>query len=174
MQYPTLFDPIPWQEVGLTALQSFLIYWMIFWGLKIIGRRTLGELGPSDLILLLILSESTDVGLIHPQAGFWGTVASILVLLFTVAIVERVPALRKAMESRPIILMEQGQIDETKMNHYMVDLEDLDRTARDYGFADRGAFKRMTLEGDGKITGVINPESLKALHHANQSDTPAL
>jgi uncharacterized membrane protein YcaP (DUF421 family) len=156
--YPTIFDAVPWPEVGITALQSFVIYWFALTGLKLVGRRAFGEMGPQDLILLLLLSESLNMGLIHNDAGFWGSLASALVLLLTVAIVERVPFLRQRMDDGTIKLVENGRLIKPALKKSLVEEQDLQKAAREYGMPSIKAFETMTLEGDGRITGVLKPE----------------
>lgn len=169
MSYPTIFDPIPWKAVGLTAIHTFVIYWIVLLGLKLIGRRVFGELGPQDLILLLLISEATDLGLVHQEAGFLGTLTAVLMLLITVGMTEHIPALRRLMENNPIVLKKNGQLLEPMMSKHMVEHGDLDKIAHDYGMPDHTAFDTMILEDDGTITGVLKSELRPPFHHAETS-----
>jgi uncharacterized membrane protein YcaP (DUF421 family) len=158
MNYPGIFDPIPWNEVGLSILQTLTIFWLILLGLKLVGRRVFGELGPQDLIVLLLIAEASDLGLTHQDAGYWGALASILTILTTGALIEHLPLLRHFLEEEGIVLLRSGEPDEQTMKKNLVQREDLEKTARQYGFAELEAFDAMVLESDGKITGVLKPE----------------
>lgn len=46
-----------------TAGQTFVLFWFVLLGLKAIGRRAFGELGPQDLILIVVVAEAMDSGL---------------------------------------------------------------------------------------------------------------
>lgn len=72
MDYLTFLDPIPWKLVGISAVQSFIVYWVVLLGLRLAGRRVFGELGPHDLILLLLISEATDLGIVTRRQVFGG------------------------------------------------------------------------------------------------------
>lgn len=154
MSYPTIFDPIPWPLVGFSFLQAIVLYWLVMLGLKLVGRRTFSGLGTQEMILLLILSEATDVGVTHMESGFWGSVASIVALLLTVYIVDRIDPLRERLEGKPIYLMRDGKLDEPLMKKYRIDKSDLEHTARKYGVPFH-AFECLVLEGDGNLTGLI-------------------
>lgn len=167
--YVTIFDPIPWKLVGLTAIHTFVVYWVVLLGLKAVGRRVFGELGPHDLILLLLISESTDLGIVHQDAGFWGTLTAVLVLLSIVGIMERIPPFRRAMENNPIILKENGQLLENVISKNLVECDDLNRVAHEYGMRDHQAFEKMILEGDGKITGILKPDVRHAIARDDSS-----
>ena len=158
MEYVSIFSPIPWKEVGITVLQTFTLYWILVFGLKLVGRRVFGELGPQDLIVLLLIAESTNQGLFHQDAGFWGTVASALTILVTGATIERIPRVKKLFEGSTLELVRDGQVIPGAMKHCLVEKEDLEKAARQYGLPNISAFERMTLEGDGSITGVVKPE----------------
>lgn len=157
MSYPTLFDPIPWPEVGISFIQSIVLYWLVMLGLKVIGRRTFSGLGTQEMILLLLLSESTDLGITHTESGFWGSVSSIVALLLTVYIIDRITVLREHLEGEPISLMKNGQLNEVMMQKHRIDKADLDHAARKYGVP-LHAFEHLILEGDGNITGILKPK----------------
>lgn len=158
MDYTTIFDPVPWQAIGHTILQTLTLYWLLLLGIKAIGRRIFGEMGPQDLIILLLIAEACDLGLADERAGYWGTIASVLTILATGAMVERVPSLRRALESKAVVLFEDGSLRRGAMKKCLVDEEDLERVAREYGLASYEDFERMMLEGDGGITGVLRSE----------------
>ncbi len=161
MDTPTLFDPIPWNAVGITVLQTFILFWIVIIGLKLVGRRVFGELGPQDVALLLLVAESCNLGLTPQKAGFWGSLFSIMTLLVIVATVERVKPFRQLMEEKPIVLLQNGHALEKVMQDNLVEKADLEAKARQYGVPDCSAFETMMLESDGSISGVLKPEYRK-------------
>lgn len=158
MDYTSIFDPIPWDAVGHSILQTIAIYWLLLLGLKLVGRRVFGEMGPQDLIILLLIAEACDLGLSDEKAGFWGTIASVLTILAMGGLIERLTPLRQLLEERSVTLMKNGRLDRIQMRRNMVQEEDLNHTAREYGLASYRDFELMTLESDGKITGIVRPE----------------
>ncbi len=158
MNYISVLNSIPWKEVAISVVQTFLIYWLLIIGLKLAGRRVFGQLGPQDLIILLLISESADLGLTHQQAGFWGAIASVLTVLLTGTIIERIPPLRNLIEDRAAEILKDGKPLEEIIKKNLVQDTDLEKTARQYGYSDISVFQSMVLEGDGSITGVLKPE----------------
>jgi len=155
-EYVTIFSPIPWAQVGITFIQAFVLFWLLLGGLRLVGRRTFSEMGPQELILLLLISEATDLGITHGNAGFWGSVASIIALLLTVYGVNRIPVLQNKLECKAIVIKQGHQYHEAMLKAHQIQDEDLQRAARQYGVP-LEAFESLTLEGDGRITGIINP-----------------
>lgn len=158
MDDPTLFDAVPWRAVGVSVVQTALLYWLVLLGLHVVGRRVFGEKGPQDLMILLLIGQATNLGLAPQRAGFWGTVASVLTILLIGAVIERIPRLRDWLEGTPTVLVRAGRVDREAVRRNLVSEDDLTKTARQYGFPDVSAFECMVLEGDGSITAVLLPE----------------
>lgn len=159
MSYITIFHPVPWPAVGQTVIQSITVYWLILLGLKLMGRRVFGEMGPQDLIILLLISESCDLGLANQEAGYWGTIASVFSILLMSNLVERTPCLRQFFEDKAVTLYESGTFHEKLMRKHMVEHSDLEKIAREYGWENYRAFRKIVLEGDGKLTAVLQDDS---------------
>ena len=158
--YPSIFDlrSIPWGAVGVSALQTFVVYWFAMAGLRLVGRRSIGELGPQDVVLLLLLSEALNAALVVPSAGFWGGLASAAVLLVNLGITERIRPVRRALDGEAVVVLRGGIPLRTVMERYQVDDGDLAKLAREYGVARPEEFEVVVLEGDGSLTGVLKPE----------------
>lgn len=156
--YPTIFDSIPLEAVQISILQTFSIYWLLILGLKIVGRRVFGELGPQDFIVLLLIAESTNLGIVHQNGGYWSAIASVLTILAIGAATERITPIRKFLEGSPKIVLKEGEPLQDEMRRSLVQKEDLQSTAREYGFPDFSVFETMVLENDGRLTGVLKPE----------------
>ncbi|MDB5491627.1 MAG: hypothetical protein JWO78_1476 [Micavibrio sp.] len=154
MDYVSIFDPIPWPEVGLGVFQTATLYVLLILGLKIVGRRVFAEMGPQDMILLLLVAEACDIGLTPEGAGYWGTVASVLTLFFLVGITERIAPLRRLTESKPVILFHQGKLL-VNLEKYLLDEGDMDASVRKYGLGSYRDAETLILEDDGNITAIL-------------------
>jgi uncharacterized membrane protein YcaP (DUF421 family) len=141
-----------------TAIQTFIIYWFVILGLKLVGRRALGELGPEDLLLIVLVAESLTHSLAIEEAGFFGGLVSVSVLFVIVGIVERWKPLRKRLEGEPAIVLKDGKPVEKTMKRFLIDRLDLEQTARRYGYGTIETFHLMIMEPDGRISGVLKPQ----------------
>lgn len=154
MDYISIFSAPPLGAIGLSVLQTATIFILVLLGLKLVGRRVFAEKGPQDLVILVLIAEACDLGLSDERAGYWGTVASVLTILFLGWLCERVPSLRKLLESDPVLLYESGHLYRARLRKFMVDEKDMEMMAREQGYASYREFKAVYLEGDGKLTGV--------------------
>jgi uncharacterized membrane protein YcaP (DUF421 family) len=168
MAYVSLFDPIPWPAVGNSVVQTFILYWFVLLGIKKVGRRVFSEMSPQDVVVLVMVAEACNLGLSDERAGFWGTIASVLTLFITGGLVERIKPLNKLLEEDPITLFENGQLNKPALKKNLVNENDLQQVAHQYGIAHYSQFTCMTLEGDGSITGVLPPVQARQQQHADK------
>lgn len=155
MQYPGLFEMPPLLPVLLSAVQTFLLFIFILVALRFIGRRVFGEQNPQDLITLILLADACGAGLSDARAGFWGSAASVSTILLLGWMMDRIPFVRKLIESGPVILYKNGRLYRKHLERSMIDVPELDTVARRYGLASYQEFSQIVLEGDGEITATI-------------------
>ena len=161
MDYISIFDPVPWPDVGLSVFQTATLYVLLLFGLKIVGRRVFAEMGPQDMILLLLVAEACDIGLTPEGAGYWGTIASVLTLLFLVGMTERITPLRRITENKPVILFHHGQMM-VRLRKYLIDEADLDAAVHKYGLSSYRQAETLILEDSGDITAVLPHSEIQA------------
>lgn len=166
--YYSILEGVPIEPVLLSILQTFVLYWLLLFGFKIIGRRVFSEMGPQDLITVLVVAEATNTGINHPDAGFWGSLASVLTILVLGTATEHVPFLRTWIEDKAVCIMRHGRLNHKVMKRHSVQEEDLEQVAREYGVPDIHSFESMTLENDGTITGVLKEKARHTGANAEQ------
>jgi uncharacterized membrane protein YcaP (DUF421 family) len=157
MDYISIVDVPPLKFILLSILQTVTLFAGILLGLKLVGRRVFGEKGPQDLVILVLIGEASNLGLSHQEAGYWGSVASVMCILLLGFLCEKVKFVRQFLEGGPIFLYERGTLNRRLMEQHMVDEADLELAAREYGLASYHDFSTMVLEGDGAVTGTVQP-----------------
>ena len=65
----------------LSVAQTATVYCFILIGLKIVGRRVFAQRGPQDLVIIVLVAEASDLGLTPDEAGYWGSICSVVTLL---------------------------------------------------------------------------------------------
>ncbi len=155
MDYPNLFHSIPWEPVGISVLQTVTVYVLVLVGLKLVGRRVFGERSPQDLITLLLIAESCDMGLADQTAGYWGSIFSVITILLLGYLSDRIKWIDDLLNPDPIVLCREGRINQKAMDKNMVEERDLEEIAREYGVSSYHDFSVIMLEGGGHLTGVL-------------------
>lgn len=147
-----------------TIIRAVAVYAFLFVVFRSAGKRSLAEITPFDFVLLLIVAETTQQGLI----GSDFSIATAVVLIATLFAIEigltllkqRFPRLDRFLEGEPVVLVENGRPLEDRMALERVDLEDILEAARRWRGLERvDQIKFAVLERDGAITIVPRKEA---------------
>ena len=134
------------------------IYLLLLLIFRIAGRRTLAETSTFDLVLLLIIGETTQQAMIGSGDESMASAAiAILTLVsadMSIAYVRKTfPAVDRLLEGRAILLIDEGKVRRQVLDSHGIDDEDIKEAARlSHGLMDMGDVRQATLERDGKIS----------------------
>jgi uncharacterized membrane protein YcaP (DUF421 family) len=134
------------------------IYLLLLLIFRIAGRRTLSETSTFDLVLLLIIGETTQQAMVgnddDSMASAAVAILSLVSLDMTITYLRKAsPAFDHLLEGRTILLIHEGKIRQAAMDAHSLDIEDLKEAARlSHGIADMEDVRQATLERDGKIS----------------------
>ncbi len=138
------------------VLRAIAAYIFIIFLMRVVGRRELSSMEPSDVILLVILGDLVQNGItqsddsvtgIYLAAGTIGMLA-MLTALFTY----KSRRLKNLVEGEPIILVENGAPVEKNMRAERLSLDDLMEQARGQQIESLDQIKWAVLERSGAIS----------------------
>ncbi len=146
------------------ALRTAVIYALVLIGVRLSGKREVGQMTPFDLTLLLLLSNSVQNAMTGPDNSLLGGVvaaATLLLLNYVLADVSGVNRrFRKFIQGQPSLLIHDGQIIEAHMAKEHVSMDELQRALREHGIADYHHVALGVLEVDGSIS-LLKYEEIK-------------
>lgn len=124
--------------------------------LRISGRREMSELGPMDLLTMLLLSETVSPALTGGDESLSGALAAAAVLMaLTVAtswLVRRSRLANRIIEGEAVVLIEDGRVRPAVLQKFQITDEDLRAALHMQGLLHVGDVARAFVESDGKIT----------------------
>ena len=136
---------------------SASIYLLLLLIFRLAGRRTLAETSTFDLVLLLIIGETTQQVMVGDDDTLPGAAIAIVSLVsldMAIGYLKKMfPAFDRLLEGKPVLLIREGRIQEAAMQAHSLDNEDLMEAARlSHGLRDMEEVRQATLERDGKIS----------------------
>jgi uncharacterized membrane protein YcaP (DUF421 family) len=146
---------IDWHSLTLIFFKTTVVYWSIIFGIKLLGRRALGQLGPQEFILIALLTKLMGDEIVPKELGLWGNLVAGTTLFCYVGLIDSIPFLRGWIQGPCIYLMKNGQIDLKTLKRNHLSEQDLDSVARKYGFSNHHAFDSIILERHGRMTGIV-------------------
>lgn len=118
-----------------SVLRGAAIYFILLVVLRLSGRRTTAQMTPFDLVLLLIVAETTQQALLGNDFSITNA-AVLIVTLFTIDIVlsyvkQWLPRLGRVIDGTPTVLVCDGKADERALARSRVSLDDILAVARE-------------------------------------------
>lgn len=139
-----------------TVVNSAAIYLFILVGIRLLGKKELGQISVADLVFIMLISEAVGDVMRASNDTLLGAVIAALTLMvmnriFKIAMY-RSEKFSVFMEGRPAILIRHGQLNKKEMKRNKIDLDDLEQAGREHGIGDISRIGLAILETDGKIS----------------------
>jgi uncharacterized membrane protein YcaP (DUF421 family) len=138
------------------ALRTGVIYLVVLIGVRLSGKREVGQMTPFDLTLLLLLSNSVQNAMTGPDTSVIGGIVAACTLLLVNYLVADLSGVnrrfRRFIQGEPSLLVHDGQIIESHMAREHVSMDELQRALREHGIATYHDVALAVLEVDGSIS----------------------
>lgn len=139
------------------VIRGLVVYLFLFVIFRLAGRRTLAQISSFDLVLLLIISETTQQAMIDDDHSITNCFLLIVTLVgASIALSwlrQSSKTAAKWLEDVPLIIMENGRMHRDRMHQVRVDEEDIMAAARELQGLERlDQIKFAIVESNGHIT----------------------
>ena len=136
-------------------LRGVVLYFGILVLLRILPRRTGGELETMDLIFILLISEGAS----HSLGDYTSLTDGFIVIVTLLgcnylvnALTYYFPAFEKLIEPRPLPIVKNGKLLRRNMRRELITTGELMEHLREEGLEDYKNIKIARVEADGKIS----------------------
>jgi uncharacterized membrane protein YcaP (DUF421 family) len=138
------------------ALRTAVIYLVVLIGVRLSGKREVGQMTPFDLTLLLLLSNSVQNAMTGPDTSLLGGVlaaSTLLLLNYVVGMLSgKNRGFRRVVQGEPSLLIHDGQPIPEHMAKEHISMDELQRAVREHGIAECSDVALAVLEVDGSIS----------------------
>ncbi len=150
--------------VGKTAI----VYVFLIVGLRLLGKRELGQMSVYDLILIVVIANSVQNAMIGQDNTLGGGLVAALTLLvlnraFTWLMVQS-DAIRRWMTGDPVLIVREGHLLKDAMRREGITSEHVMAAMREHGIGDLKNVQMAVLEADGSISIVPKEASVHRTH----------
>lgn len=138
-------------------LRALVLYGGLLVLFRLAGKRSLGQISTFDFVLLLIISEAAQNGMVGESYSLINAFVLIVTLItidVALSLIKRhFPRLDKLVEGVPLIIVENGRPLPERMKKSRVAEEDVLTAARkSHGLERMEQIKYAVLERDGQIS----------------------
>jgi uncharacterized membrane protein YcaP (DUF421 family) len=157
-------------SVGEKVLRSVLVYAFLVIALRVVGKRELGQTNTLDLVVLLLVANAVQNGIIGNDVSVTGALIGAGVLFAINEGLNRTtyafPWAERALEGQPAILIKDGKPVSRALLRAGITLTELRAIARRQGFPDLASVHTAILETNGVVSMFREDESPRDLHPA--------
>jgi uncharacterized membrane protein YcaP (DUF421 family) len=136
--------------------RAAIVYFAILVGLRIGGKREIGQMTAFDLVVILLIANAVQNAMVGSDVSVTGGLVAALVLLilnFGLGFArERVPFLRRAVQGEPTLLVSRGKFLEPNLRREGIDDDLVMMAIREHGIGELKDVEMAVLETDGSIS----------------------
>lgn len=137
------------------VLRATAVYWLLWLVVRGVGKRSLAEISPLQLILLVVYGDIVQQGVTQEDMSVTG--AAIVVATMTAwavggaFVAQRVAPVGRVLNGVPVIVVLDGEPLADSLAAEAIDLDDVKEAAREKGIADLRDVEVAILNPDGKL-----------------------
>lgn len=155
-------------------LKTVFIYFFLIISMRVMGKRQVGELEVSELIVTFMLSEIAAAPIMNEKLSLLHAILPIILLLGLEVIISYLlmhfPRLKKLMVGKPSMIISRGVLDQKELKHQRMCLSELISALRQQGISDIADVWYAILEENGKLSvfpkasrSPVTPEQMKII-----------
>lgn len=146
-----------------TVIRACFVYFTLLVIFRVAGKRTLAQLTTFDLVLTLIISEAIQEALVDSDRSLTNAFLLVVTLvglsILLSVLKQRFNGLQKWLEDAPMLIMQDGRLQERRMDKERVDAADILEAARDLqGVSRLDQLQHAVVERTGAISVIPKDE----------------
>lgn len=138
------------------VLRTVTIYLVVLIGVRLSGKREVGQMTPFDLTLLLLLSNAVQNAMTGPDTSLIGGIVAAATLLIINYVFADLSGMnrkfRRWIQGQPSLLVHNGEVIAAHMAREHVSNDELQRSLREHGIGSVKEVALAVLEVDGSIS----------------------
>ncbi len=137
--------------------RSLSVYVAVLVGLRLGGRRELGQLTPFDLVVILLVANAVQNAMVGTDTSLQGGLVSAATLLIVNTGVARLRLrsirVRRLVEGVPVVLVQHGELVTANLHREGVTEEEVIAAVREHAaIGDLSQVELAVLETDGSVS----------------------
>ena len=140
----------------ITLIRVTILYFFIIVCMRFMGKRQLGELQPTELVITILLSEIASIPIQDNGVPLVNSVVAVLLLvsleIINSAVCLKSAKLRNIIEGNPIVIIRDGVVDQKRMKQLRFSSEDLIEQLRQKDVFDINEVKFAIIETNGQLS----------------------
>ena len=149
--------------MGVSFVRTVILYFLVVASLRIMGKRQVGELQPSELVVAILASDLAAIPMQNSRIPLLAGIIPILTLVvlevFISFAVTKSKKVQRVVTGIPSVLIHNGKVMKEEMERLRFTDEDLKEELRIAGADNIKEVQYAILETNGKLSVILLPEN---------------
>lgn len=137
-------------------IRTIIVYLFVTIGIRLMGKRQIGDMQPNELVITLLISEIAAIPLQDTSQPVINGVVAIFILVIVEIVMSvltmKSMCLRKVLSGKSIIVIRNGEIDQSAMKKVRLTVIDLIELLRSQNVFDITTVDYAVLEVNGNLS----------------------
>ena len=146
----------------VTLARALILYVLIIVCMRIMGKRQLGELQPTELVITILLSEIAAIPMQDNALPLGNSIVAVLLLvgleIFNSIIVLKSSGCRSILQGNSLVVIRDGVIDQKQLKRLRFTMDDLFDQLRQKDVFDINDVRYAIVETNGQLSVMLKPE----------------
>ena len=146
----------------VTLIRTVILYVFAIISLRIMGKRQLGELQPSDLVVTLLISQIISIPIQDTDIPLVNTIIPILLLIgfeiLTSVFNMKSIKFRSFMHGHPVVIINDGVLNQKLLKELRFTLDDLLESLRQKDIFDISQVQYAIVETNGQLSVLLKAD----------------
>ncbi len=147
----------------VTLIRTVILYVFAIVSIRVMGKRQIGELQPSDLVVTLLISQIISIPIQDTDIPLVNTIIPILLLvgfeIITSALNMKSIKFRTYMQGHPVVIINDGNLDQKLLKDLRFTVDDLLESLRQKDVFDISQVQYAIVETNGQLSVLLKPEN---------------
>lgn len=147
----------------VVLIRTVILYTLAIASVRVMGKRQLGELQPTELVITLLLSEIIATPIENIEAPLFGTIIAVFLLISLEIITSflnmKSIKFRSLMQGHPLIVIDDGKINQKLIKDLRFTVDDLLEALRQKDVFDISTVQYAIVETNGQMSVLLKSEN---------------
>ncbi|MBR2970542.1 MAG: DUF421 domain-containing protein [Clostridia bacterium] len=140
----------------IVFIKSLIVFFVVLIAVRIMGKRTLSEMQPFELVITLIIAEVACIPINDPYIPFYSGIIPIFTLCFLEVVLSFISRkslwARRVISGRAMIVIDKNGINYGNLQKMNMNVHDLIETVHSSGYMDINEIEYAIIETNGKMS----------------------
>lgn len=145
--------------MSISFVRTLFLYLCVICALRLMGKRQIGELEPSELVVTILVSELAAIPMQDLGVPLLSGIIPIVTLISLEVVVSFISLksirFRRLLNGRPAIIIKSGELDHKKMQQMRLTIDEVLEALRENNIESVKDVKYGVIEPSGKLSYVL-------------------